>query len=701
MKKILTVLFAVICFQASAQNNRCGTSTYLEKLKAKDVSLSAIMAQRNATVQQRLLSGHRITQVITIPVVFHVVYKTAAQNITDARLQEQLDVLNNDYARNNQDALSTPPYFMNLASGTLIQFCLAKRDPNGKPTTGIERKKTTVDTFDFDEVKSVSTGGLNAWPSTSYLNIWSCNLGDNLLGFGTLPNTATPGFDGVVIAYSTVGGPDAVGTHPVYNLGRTLTHEVGHWLNLSHIWGDDGGACTGDDDVNDTPVQASEHFGFPVYPSVSCNNGPDGDMFMNFLDYSDDLAMNSFSAGQKARMEDALMFNRSTIAGSLGCTAPAQVPADAAITDVLYANKLICTNYVLPSVVIKNVGTGNINSATFSYALNDDTPLQKTWTGSLAPNASVTVNLDSMLITGAANILMVIVAVTNDGNLSNNQHVSSFTQVIAGLPLPYFQDFENKRFPNDSCFVVNENNDNGTWMRTRMASKTSNSSLWIFSPSTTLAGTFDDFILEPLDLTSTADPLLAFDIAYANDVTSPDHTLEIFASVDCGNTFTEIYSKSGSQLATTPISTPSYFIPSASQWRKDTVGLSGYAGFNNVILKLRSIAGNENGMYVDNLKVARFGEIFTNASGINFAQLSSPGKGLLHFAVKLLKDSSCNISVYNLLGQKVVSEDYLQSYVEYPSGSSGKVLPYLRKGIYIVQVTTPSEKKSFKIFHGN
>ncbi len=701
MKRILCCLLAFfLCKQSNAQYDRCGTVIYLKQLMEKDPQLESRLKVAEEMRQQRFDNSDRVMDSITIviPVVFHVVYYKAAQNVTNERLLEQIDVLNNDYARLNQDAQSTPSGFQSIASSVKIQFCLAKRDPANKPTTGIERRQTTVETFDFDNVTSYATGGLDSWNNSKYLNVWLCNLSGNLLGFGTLPGTAPASKDGVVVSYATIGGPDAVGSHPVYNLGRTLSHEVGHYFNLIHVWGDDAGACTGSDNVADTPNQADEHYGFPAYPFISCNNGPNGDMFMNFLDYSDDLAMNSFSAGQAARMEDALDVNRASLKSSNGCTPPAAIAVDAAIVKTLNASGVFCQNQITPSVIIKNSGTSTLTSAIVKFAADDSSIQQISWTGSLAAGNTDTLSLDTILTSGGIHTFTVTLTVTGDGNTSNNIYVTSFSTIPNAIALPYTQDFENKRFPNDSCTIYNSTNDAGTWMRSRMASTASNSSMWIYAPETTPAGTFDDITLEPMNFTTIAEPVMAFDVAYAhNPALAGIHELKILASVDCGETFTEVYSKSGSTLSTSS-STSLPFIPSASDWRKDTLSLSGLGIFDNVILKFRSVAGNANGLYIDNINIARFSDIFPDASAINFLQLGSINDGVLHFIVKLLKDKSCTISVYNLLGQKIINESYSQSTIEYPSNNEGKYIPYLRTGVYIVQVVTPSEKKSFKLF---
>jgi hypothetical protein len=241
---------------------------------------------------------------VTIPVVFHVVYQNATENISDTYLLAQLDQLNLDFAKMNTDTNLIPTAFKSLLANTDIQFCLAVRDPSGNPTTGITRTSTTVASFNTNNaVKSSTTGGANGWPRDSYLNFWVCDLGSSLLGYAQFPggNAAT---DGVVCNYNTVGSMLLPSTNTGYNLGRTATHEVGHWLNLFHIWGDDGGTCTGSDLVNDTPNQEDASAGCPTYPLIdACATVAPGAMFMNYMDYVADACMQMFTAGQAVRMQ--------------------------------------------------------------------------------------------------------------------------------------------------------------------------------------------------------------------------------------------------------------------------------------------------------------------------------------------------------------------------------------------------------------
>jgi hypothetical protein len=248
---------------------------------------------------------------VRIPVVVHVVWNTAEQNISQAQITSQIDVLNRDYRRTNPDLSTVPAPFAGLVADAEVEFVLADRDPAGNPTNGVTRQQTTVGSFTFDDaVKSAATGGTDAWPSDQYLNLWVCQLGGGLLGYAQFPGgpVAT---DGVVVTHDGFGTTGTAA--PPFDMGRTATHEIGHWLNLYHIFGNDSpSTCTDSDEVDDTPNQLGPNFGCPAFPHISCNNGPNGDLFVNYMDYVDDPCMVMFTHGQVARMKACLEGARNT-----------------------------------------------------------------------------------------------------------------------------------------------------------------------------------------------------------------------------------------------------------------------------------------------------------------------------------------------------------------------------------------------------
>lgn len=314
IKNLLLVLGLIFTLTIGNAQRVCGSMEVLQEQLQKDPKrLSKMEAIEKAT--QKFVNNPKkaVTGVVTIPVVVHVVYNGSTQNISDAQIATQIQVLNDDFRRLNSDANGTWPQ----AADTEIEFCMATVDPSGNPTTGITRKSTTVTAFGTnDAVKSTSTGGVNAWPAASYLNIWVCNIGGGILGYAQFPG-GPASTDGVVCGYQYFG---TIGTATApFDLGRTMTHEVGHYLNLRHIWGD--GGCNVDDFVTDTPTSDAPNYGCAT-GHVSCSTV---DMVQNYMDYSDDACMNLYTTGQKTRMRAIFDTNgaRASLLTSTACGTPA------------------------------------------------------------------------------------------------------------------------------------------------------------------------------------------------------------------------------------------------------------------------------------------------------------------------------------------------------------------------------------------
>ena len=324
MKRIFTLLLMSIGLVTNAQE-RCGTEAYTKSMMMNNASYAIARAKVNAQTEKWIKNNpnHSEKTIITIPVVVHVVWKTNQENISNAQIESQIEILNADFGRTNIDVINTPSVWQGIAADCEIQFCLAATDPNGNPSTGIERIQTTHGSFGMNsDIHTSSAGGANDWPNDDYLNIWVCDLGNNgLLGYASQPNNWIGDGDGVVIGYTNFG--NSGNSNAPYHKGRTATHEVGHWLNLNHIWGDNN--C-GDDYVNDTPEHEQDNAGCPSFPkSSSCSStGFNGEMFMNYMDYTNDACMNLFTNGQRTRMLAAInnyrsnMLSHSLCEGSVG-----------------------------------------------------------------------------------------------------------------------------------------------------------------------------------------------------------------------------------------------------------------------------------------------------------------------------------------------------------------------------------------------
>ncbi len=314
-------LLFLFTFQGFAQRT-CATMEVLEAQQAQD----PLLRQRMDEIEQHtrtFLQSDAVQSraVVTIPVVVHVLYRTSKENISDAQIKSQIDVLNRDFKALNTDLNDTPNEFKSVIGNPEVEFCLAKQDPNGNATTGITRKLVNVSSWGINtNTKKSIKGGVDPWNTTKYLNIWVCNIGNGVLGYAQFPG-GDASTDGVVIDYRYFG-TTGTATYP-FNRGRTATHEIGHWLNLRHIWGD---SKCGDDFVNDTPTHNAANTGCQQYPHYSTCTGAPLEMTMNYMDYTDDRCMNMFSAGQVARMRAVFAPGgfRESLLSANGCLAPGE-----------------------------------------------------------------------------------------------------------------------------------------------------------------------------------------------------------------------------------------------------------------------------------------------------------------------------------------------------------------------------------------
>ncbi len=393
MKKNALILWLVLfCKIIFAQNFRHPTRCYTDELYQQQIAASPALktAYEAAANQTKQLANNILSPkekfgssapLYIVPVVVHVVYNTATENISDTAIYTQIQRLNEDYRRINFDTSNTRAIFKNVAADTKIEFRLAVRDPNGNASNGILRTATSAISFSTNnDVKHSSTGGDDAWDECSYLNIWVCNLAGGVLGYAQYPGGAAA-TDGVVILFSSFG-QKGVAEAP-YNLGRTVTHEVGHWLNLYHPFqngceGMTDSTCMNEGDLCcDTPPIEQPDYGCPSPTSNTCNESylPRVDMWEDYMDYTDDACMNAFTNDQKARMEATLAGVRSCISNSNALKPVANS------TPVLSVNRAtICAG---KSVTLTATGANNFYWTPY-------TGLNKTTSASVIASPSVT-----------------------------------------------------------------------------------------------------------------------------------------------------------------------------------------------------------------------------------------------------------------------------------------------------------------------
>ncbi len=361
MGKYLTfVLFFVISFTvcklpAFAQTMRtgpdgyvrCGTQDYIRYLEKSDTLFVAKLAAAEHSIrteENKEAALHRNTRtdktIYTLPLVIHILWSDSAERLPLWQVESQINVLNRDYNRLNSDTVNTPSVFKQVAASMNIIFCLAQRDPNGNPTTGVVYKQVPPSTqfTDNDAMKFPSLGGDTAWDVTKYLNVWVCNLAGGLLGYSVFPFLPLNAHFGSVVLYSAFGDTSLPGGLLAnYNLGRTTTHEIGHLLDLHHPWADDYGLCPwnnggSSDSIPDIPPEGNSQsdgygagwgptFGCPPFPYTdNCTSSFPGIMFENYMEYTNDACMNIFSRDQALRAWGTINGPLASLLTSDACT---------------------------------------------------------------------------------------------------------------------------------------------------------------------------------------------------------------------------------------------------------------------------------------------------------------------------------------------------------------------------------------------
>ena len=698
MQKLFTFFLVVFIttFSTYAQFSKCSTQEHEDMLKAQYPDYEAKKAEVEAFTA-KFIEKHKSTAktsggiVISIPVVFHVVYKTAAQNIPDERLIEQLAILNADFRRMNADTTDTPEAFAGVGADCEIEFCLAVIDPDGNPTTGIIRAETTVTTFNTsDDMKFTASGGSDAWPAEEYLNFWSCNLGVFLLGYAQFPG-GPANTDGVVINYLNVG-LNAAG-YP-YHLGRTATHEVGHWLNLYHIWGDDVN-CAGSDLVGDTPNQKVETYGCPAYPKTDmCSVDDPGIMFQNYMDYTDDACMNIVTEGQKSRI--LALFepggDRFGLTTSEGCGLQ---PYDAQAIASLPGGT-VCDLSVIPIVTIKNHGTEVLTSVDIVYSIDGAPTSTFAWAGSLTTGMTEDVSLPSITTIEGEHTLEATLENPNgfiDADAGDNTTETDFLVSLTALPVPLTQGFEVSGFPYDGYTISNPDG-YYTWERTNDAASLGSYSIYMNHFNNDAIGEIDEFVLPAYDISTLATISFAFDVAYAIYTSSGIYsdTLEVLVSDNCGETWTGVYKKATPDLQTAPFHTVA-FVPEDDEWRTESIDLSSYLGSEQLFIKFRTISDYENNLYIDNINLADSAQIniFEQSNDFAIDIYPNPANELINIRFNIPENDPCNLIIYDITGRIVFNE-----ILNVSMGINTKTIPveFLEAGYYRLKLENSNSQSS-------
>jgi hypothetical protein len=623
--------------------------------KFPEKKLQAEKLAREIPAPNALRKARRITSVVYIPVVFHIVLANPYL-ITDDAVQAQVDALNTDFAGLNADSTNIPAAFKTLRGHSMIQFVLARRTPAGVLTSGIERiSSATVGNPNnvTDSIKRSSLGGADAWDPDSYINIWVGEIADNsgILGYTQIPGSGSPQDDGIFCNRVSFGISSC--NISVYNKARTVVHEMGHFFGLNHTWGDDeteSDKCSGDDframtddgssyvlpvslynphgkgntslDIGDTPNQsvATTDCSSGVVTDA-CSASSPGIMYQDFMDYTMDNCYSMFTNQQVARMEYVLENFRISLMTSTGGTPPSgaftrDVSPVAAVnpggvetsgcTSIFHPSTLTCPGNIAPAVLIRNNGLSPVTSLTVGYSLNGGAPVTVSLAPGLPLGATQMVSFPSVPVTTGTYTFKFFTKNENGaGNdqLPSNDTLSATLSVPDPIAIPLSEEFENSAFPPPGWSIVNTDN-NISWERTTPGNKSAHS-MYIDNFDNNSVGQFDEIRSPKLTFTGTDPVIISFDLAHKNypDAGYNDR-LQVLVSNDCGATFTTYFDKSGADLSTAGTSSDSYLNPAAADWQTQKITLDGSVLSNgNIIVVFRNTNDWGNNIYIDNINI--------------------------------------------------------------------------------------------------
>lgn len=658
-----------------------------------------------------------------IAVVVHVIHKDepygVGVNITDEQIYSQIEVLNEDYQRKNADTIKTQVEFLSAASNLNIEFVLARQTAEGNPTTGIVRMPGTKSSYDITISDREELSAISQWDPNIYLNIWVTDLAGSFIGLAQFPDfgkSADPvnGLDGLdqeadkdnaltdglVIDYTAFGSEEklpGINLQNWYNLGRTATHEIGHFLGLKHVWGDDTSpsGCSKDDFVGDTPNSNVDYSG-DCTPAIhlTCDTN---DMYENFLYYTNDACMNIFTSGQVLRMETILDYapRRASLINSIGTRYPEDMYIDMAVNSIKSPGRVICNDELSVVVEIKNNGTIPIANFNIEYSIND---LEATYTyqgDTIYSGEVIDIQIDQSVITnGNYELSIALSNIPDDTNGDNNTRSHVFAVDDQNDFIPLREQFEIDDIIASNWIVLNEDNEIGweLWGASSTSSENRAASINLYNYEERQQ--FDWLISPSLDFSEAIEASVFFKTSYAKNQIFNDQ-LRVMASNDCGVNFDDVLEVlSSSELSES--SSEDFWEPeSRNDWITHSIDLSAYAGEQEVRLAFVAVNDYGNNLYLDDVEFFATAEDKVVKTAQNsFTLYPNPtSDGLFKLAFNTSERQDVVIFIYDQMGKLVARDEYQntlnQTYFYDLTG--------LRSGIYFINAKGKDFVRSKKL----
>ncbi len=685
MNKIFKLFLAGALLSSSIGSSQefkhCGTTEAMNKAFAENPAMHQQYLQMQAELKAKDLeafkNGYQNKQGGTpaptyiIPVVFHILHLNGSENISDAQIQDQMRILNEDFRKLNADNANTVTAFQGISADTEIEFRLAKKDPNGNCTNGIDRIYSAETNIGDNGSK------INTWPRSKYLNVWVVKtISSGAAGyFSGWFNAAE---DGIMILNSYIG---SIGTGNLQK-SHALTHEIGHYLNLSHVWGDTnspGVDCSGDDNVSDTPPTE----GWSTCNLAGATCGSTLDNVQNFMEYS--YCSTMFTVGQKNRMHDLL-------------TATTGWEGFSERYKLYTTTNLAATGVSLPAVLCQADFSSNSTSSVIcagdsvTYTDNswNGTPL--TWSWTFPGGTPAASNVASPTITyntpGVYNASLTVTDASGSKSVTKTNYIIVNNNTAQYSNAFYSEGFETTTIPNADWDVRNTNSGTNTWEQTTTAAATGSKSVRIMN-SASYIGNIDELISPSIDMTQLSDstPSLTYKVAHAQKTSTSADKLQVYVSTNCGKTWVLRQTTTGAALSSAGVVAGS-FVPNSSQWITKTVNLTGYITQTNLYIMFRFTSDGGNHIYLDDINIAdaSVGIEDEIAGNLNFKIYPNPATDNTVIDFSLLSKQTVDLKVLDVIGREVstiVSGSLNTCDYKYNVNEQAK----LAAGVYFIRLT--------------